>query len=102
MKIFFLLLIVTVYSISVNGQTFISGKVVDSTTGEPLSGLNVIFAPLKGSGIYGFVITDENGIYNYKHSIKADSVNITVAGAFIKKTSKIRGSPCGSPRRSRS
>ena len=89
MKIFFLLLIVTVYSISVNGQTFISGKVVDSTTGEPLSGLNVIFAPLKGSGIYGFVITDENGIYNYKHSIKADSVNITVAGAFIKKTSKI-------------
>lgn len=88
LKLFFSLLIVTVYSISVNGQTSISGKIIDSNTGEPLHSLNVIFAPLKGSGIYGFVITDENGMYNYKHSIKADSVNITVAGAFIKKISK--------------
>jgi len=87
-RLLFLALIANIYSTSANGQTSISGKVTDATTSEPLPGLNVIFAPLNGRGMYGFVITDENGIYNYKHNIKADSVNITVAGAFIKKSSK--------------
>lgn len=82
-----LLLVIASLS-AAKGQTTISGKVSDANTGEPLPGINVLFTPLDGNGIYGYSITDMNGMYSYKHNIKADSLNITVTGSFIKKVSK--------------
>lgn len=66
----------------------VTGRVTDSSTGEPVPGANVMLQPPDGRALYGFTTTDGEGRYRFEYGIRADSVRVMITGFNIKKAWK--------------
>lgn len=66
----------------------VTGRVTDSTTGEPVPDVNVMLQTPDGRALYGFTVTDGDGRYRFEYSLKTDSVRVMITGFNIRKARK--------------
>lgn len=66
----------------------VTGRVTDSTTGEPVPDVNVMLQTPDGRALYGFTVTDGDGRYRFEYSLKTDSVRVMITGFNIRKAWK--------------
>lgn len=90
-----LVILLSLFSLSVFPQTEISGRVLDATTRKPVDAATITLHPKGSANILSYTMTDKEGTFSLKRSTMPDFVTITVRAMTIETQSKTVKSSVG-------
>ncbi|MDD2436078.1 MAG: carboxypeptidase-like regulatory domain-containing protein [Massilibacteroides sp.] len=90
-----LVILLSLFSLSVFPQTEISGRVLDATTRKPVDAATITLHPKDSANILSYTMTGKEGTFSLKRSTMPDFVTITVRAMTIETQSKTVKSSVG-------